>query len=111
MTAPAAGSAPPCAAPLGRDSARVPSLDGWRGVSILLVLVSHFEFSTGFPIGQLGAGGMIAHGDLGVRVFFLLSGFIITHLLLREARETGRVSLKLFYLRRTLRIMPPYFAY
>lgn len=48
------------------------------------------------------------HSDLGVRVFFIISGFLITSLLLRERAESGRISLLLFYIRRTLRILPPF---
>ncbi len=48
------------------------------------------------------------HSDLGVRVFFIISGFLITSLLLQERAESGGISLLLFYLRRTLRILPPF---
>lgn len=50
-------------------------------------------------------------GDLGVSLFFVISGFLITLLLLREESATGTVSLRAFYLRRTLRIFPAYYAY
>jgi peptidoglycan/LPS O-acetylase OafA/YrhL len=49
-------------------------------------------------------------GDLGVGLFFVISGFLITLLLLREADRTGTVSLSQFYLRRTVRIFPAYYA-
>jgi peptidoglycan/LPS O-acetylase OafA/YrhL len=48
---------------------------------------------------------------LGVRMFFVISGYLITTLLLRELQTTGRISLRRFYFRRTLRIFPPYYAY
>ena len=48
------------------------------------------------------------HSDLGVRVFFIISGFLITSLLLQERAEAGRISLRLFYIRRTLRILPAF---
>jgi peptidoglycan/LPS O-acetylase OafA/YrhL len=70
-----------------------PELDGLRGVAILLVLMSHFS---GFPRG----------GFLGVDLFFVLSGFLITSLLLEEAFERGDVRLLSFYARRALRLLP-----
>ena len=86
----------------------LPSLDGLRGVSILLVLVGHLD--------GLGAAGIFPKwfGDLahlGVVVFFVISGFLITTLLLAEDAKRGRVSLWLFYGRRALRIFPPLYLY
>ena len=70
-----------------------------------MVLVSHLAGTQGFPIHGLPIG------ELGVRVFFVISGFLITTLLLAEHRRTGDVSLRRFYLRRTFRIFPAYYAY
>jgi peptidoglycan/LPS O-acetylase OafA/YrhL len=53
---------------------------------------------------------LLASGDLGVSFFFVLSGFLITYLLLGEVERTGRIHLGHFYMRRTLRIWPLYFA-
>lgn len=92
-------------------SGRLPSLDGWRGISILLVLGSHAVYSAGFPFPDLGVVGWLFDGELGVRIFFILSGFIITRLLVDEARRTGRISLRKFYARRVLRIVPVYVAF
>lgn len=50
-------------------------------------------------------------GNLGVRVFFVISGFLITHLLIQESRANGRISLRGFYLRRTYRIFPAFYVY
>src|SRR5207247_4139433 len=61
-------------------SERIPSLDGLRAISIALVLVSHL-ISAGHALGALG--------DLGVRFFFTISGFLITNILLREIDATG----------------------
>lgn len=72
-----------------------PELDGVRGISILLVLVHHLEL----PWAWQG-------GFLGVDVFFVLSGFLITSLLLQEWKQSGQISLKKFYLRRALRLFP-----
>ena len=74
-------------------SQRVTGLDGIRGVAIGLVLVAHL-------VGLNGAG------LVGVLVFFVLSGYLITRLLLREVDGTGRVDLRQFYLRRALRLLP-----
>lgn len=89
---------------------RIASLDGWRAVAILLVLGSHFPYSVGFP-ERLGWTGWIFDGDLGVRIFFVLSGFLISHLLHREAEKNGFIGLKDFFIRRVFRIFPIYFAY
>lgn len=71
-----------------------PCLDGVRGLAILLVLVAHIP-----KLPLLG-------GFIGVDVFFVLSGFLITSLLLEEWRSTGGISLKDFYARRALRLIP-----
>ena len=70
-----------------------PVLDGLRGIAVLIVLVGHG------PIAFLGGGP-------GVTVFFTLSGFLITALLLEERRTNGRVDLGRFYARRALRLLP-----
>ena len=86
---------------------RIPSLDGLRAVSILMVLFSHLSGTAGFVAWK--QVGMLA--GFGVRVFFVISGFLITTLLLNEEEKTGTVSLRHFYLRRTLRIFPPFYVY
>ena len=69
-----------------------PSLDGFRGVAILAVMLYHTGILTG--------------GFLGVDMFFVLSGFHITSLLLEEIATTGRVGLRAFYVGRALRVVP-----
>lgn len=71
----------------------VPALDGLRGVAIALVVAFHY---TGFPFG----------GGSGVDLFFVLSGFLITTLLIEEMSEAGRISLSGFYARRARRLLP-----
>ena len=72
-----------------------PALDGLRAVAITLVLLTH-SFMSLFP------GGWI-----GVDVFFVLSGYLITSILLKEIRETGAIAWGRFYWRRALRLTPP----
>lgn len=81
---------------------RIAGLDGLRALSVAAVVWDHmYVKSNDFPI--------LARGYLGVDVFFILSGFLITHLLLQERATRGRICLRRFYLRRTLRIFPLYF--
>ena len=89
---------------------RVPSLDGLRAVSISLVMLSHLQGTSGFPLGAraLGAAGDL--GYLGVRVFFVISGYLITKLLLAEHERRGAISLRGFYIRRAYRILPAAYA-
>ncbi len=89
---------------------RIPSLDGLRAISIALVLWAHMGGTKGF------VGTSITHaagnlGNLGVRVFFVISGYLITTLLLAEDKKTGTISLGRFYLRRCFRIFPPAYAF
>ena len=86
---------------------RIPSLDGLRAISIAMVLLGHLGGTRGFlPLGTLPA-----MAGLGVRVFFVISGFLITTLLLREWATTGKISLSGFYLRRTRRIFPAFYTF
>jgi peptidoglycan/LPS O-acetylase OafA/YrhL len=92
-------------------STRIPSLDGWRALAILLVLGNHMAFTSHVPLAVANGAFTFFHGDLGVRIFFVLSGFIISLLLLEEGHAHGTVSLAKFYTRRVFRIFPVYFAY
>ncbi len=84
------------------EQKRIPSLDGLRTVSIALVIASH-------AVRNFGPTAAYNIGDLGVRVFFVISGFLITGLLIAESEKSGRIDLLKFYFRRTLRIFPPYY--
>jgi len=101
-----AGSVPAQSKPAGGD--RISSLDGLRAISIVMVLLGHLGGTRGFPGVNLGVGD---YAHLGVVVFFVISGFLITRLLLTEHTKKGHVSLKLFYARRALRLFPAAYAY
>jgi peptidoglycan/LPS O-acetylase OafA/YrhL len=81
------GSAPP----------HIPSLDGLRAASLSIVFVSHAGLQWIIP------------GGFGVTVFFFLSGYLITTLMRFEQQTTGAVSVRDFYMRRALRILPPFY--
>ena len=87
---------------------QMPSLSGLRAISIALVMLGHLSGTRGFLSLNLGIGD---YAHLGVVVFFVISGFLITSLLISEYDDKGRVSLKLFYARRALRIFPASYAY
>jgi peptidoglycan/LPS O-acetylase OafA/YrhL len=93
------------------DRDRIPSLDGVRAVAIGLVIISHIVLTHGEFHGDFRFDQYLVLGELGVRIFFVLSGFLITSLLIRELDATGSVNLKRFYLRRTLRIFPAFYAF
>lgn len=76
----------------------IPSLDGIRALAVMLVFFSH------------GGHGQLVPGGLGVTIFFVLSGFLITTLLRREFAASGGIHLRAFYLRRIVRLMPPLFV-
>ena len=91
---------------------RIGGLDGLRALAIACVLFAHAYASAGFPqAGWIYQAQRTFSGLFGVQVFFAISGFIITLLLCREKEKFGAVSLKHFWLRRALRILPPVAAY
>ena len=96
----------------GETARRIPSLDGLRAVAIFIVLISH-TFMLLAPTEQPWKllNWIAFNGRTGVSIFFVISGFIITRLLAEEQRAHGRISLKNFYLRRTLRIFPAYYTF
>jgi peptidoglycan/LPS O-acetylase OafA/YrhL len=84
------------------DTPQLPGLDGLRALAILPVIWHHATPRL-LP-------GILGKGAVGVDLFFALSGFLITTLLLRERRATGTVRLGAFYARRSLRIFPLYYV-
>jgi peptidoglycan/LPS O-acetylase OafA/YrhL len=81
----------------GLSCRKIPSLDGLRAIAVFLVICYHY--------------GLPSPAGLGVLMFFVLSGFLITWLLLKENDSHGCVSLRRFYARRTLRIFPAFYCY
>jgi peptidoglycan/LPS O-acetylase OafA/YrhL len=93
--------------PLGNH---LPSLDGLRAISIALVFIGHVSGTKNLgPLTALSFLGNVGH--FGVVIFFVISGFLITRLLIQEHHKTGHVSLTRFYARRALRIFPASYAY
>ena len=92
-------------------STRIASLDGLRAVSIALVITNHIARGFTDYSGHNDSGPDLVRflhlGHLGVMMFFVISGFLITTLLLKE----DRVNLGRFYFRRTIRIFPPFYIY
>ena len=89
-------------------SKRIPSLDGLRAISIALVLLGHLGGTQHFPLALYHLTHL---ANFGVRVFFVISGYLITHLLLKEHAKSGRINLGEFYRRRAFRILPPAYLY
>jgi len=93
------------------ESSRIAVLDGWRGISIAMVILCHltlFRYGTTNSVIQgLGA----AAGQIGVETFFCISGFIITRVALKERETRGSFSVTNFYVRRVFRIVPPLFVF
>lgn len=86
----------------------LPSLDGLRAISITLVLLGHLMRTRGFLRINLGVGD---YAHLGVVVFFVISGFLITRLMVLEQIKNDHVSLRKFYARRALRLFPAAYAF
>jgi peptidoglycan/LPS O-acetylase OafA/YrhL len=80
----------------------IPALDGIRAIAVFLVIFYHLSNERNLPV---------VPGPLGVLGFFVLSGFLITWLLIKEQEKSGSISLKDFYRRRALRIFPAFYVF
>ena len=87
---------------------RIPTLDGWRALAIGAVMVHHASMGLYSQEAAYWSQSRTLAGAFGVDIFFGLSGFLITTLLLQEWDRSGSVSLGSFYIRRAFRILPPY---
>ena len=97
------------------SSHRHKPIDGWRGVAASFVVIAH---AVNFRMTDID--GMLVHyvrrvseplATTGVQIFFVISGFIITSLLIRERDERGGIGIAAFYIRRACRILPPLLCY
>lgn len=88
---------------------RIPTLDGWRALAILMVTVGHVAPRISNVSRQVLR--FTEYGPMGVDIFFGLSGLLITKLLLEERDLTGRISLQAFYTRRCFRVVLPYYLF
>ena len=90
------------------QTTRIASLDGLRAISVAFVILGHSTGTQNFPRSLYPLGWF---AEFGVRIFFVISGFLITTLLLKELELTRSISLKGFYFRRIFRIFPASYAY
>ncbi len=91
---------------------RISAIDGWRAISVSFVIVSHVLAHLPF-VGQSARAVAISrdYGALGVRVFFVISGFVICRGFIKEQYKYKRISVAAFYVRRVFRILPPLLLY
>ena len=92
-----------------------PSIDGLRAISIIMVILNHllsnFKEVSNILFSNIilkSIFRILSDGQLGVNIFFLISGFLITSILLNEELNS-EISIRNFYIRRTLRIFPAYY--
>lgn len=93
---------------------RIPSLDGLRALSIVLVMGLHTvqRYAAEHPEHPPALiWSVVLNGSLGVYIFFVISGYLITRLLLHEQQTRGAISMSGFYLKRAFRILPPLYMY
>ena len=102
------------ASPRLRPAERIyfPELDGLRFIAFMMVYLFHGGVPQGIVarlIGSRAAAALRENGGFGVQLFFILSGYLIATLLLREEARYGRIDLRAFWVRRILRIWPLYY--
>ncbi|RZK56850.1 MAG: acyltransferase [Pedobacter sp.] len=93
------------------DKKYLPSLDGWRAIAILQVILAHARYTVNENSIYAGFADIIIYGELGVKIFFVLSGFLITTLLIKELIRTKRINIWQFFIKRALRIFPVLYLY
>ena len=94
------------------DKYYLPNLNGLRFIAAFVIIIQHIEqikYLFGISSNWVEYSFLPKVGELAVVFFFVLSGFLITHLLIKEEKENGTIGIKNFYIRRFLRIAPLYF--
>lgn len=91
-----------------KRSSYLPTLDGWRAIAILLVMLDH---SSTMSLGPFSTNRFHGMGGFGVQIFFAISGVLICSRLLDEEEKTGALQIRSFYIRRLFRIQPAALAY
>ncbi len=89
-----------------KPSAYLPTLDGWRALSIGLVILHHSQVQLTVPVIGPLLQSLAQFGEVGVEIFFAISGLLICSRLLEEESRTGQISVRGFYIRRFFRILP-----
>jgi peptidoglycan/LPS O-acetylase OafA/YrhL len=92
--------------PALKQSTYLPTLDGWRALSIVLVILHHAQIQLNMPVFGTLLQAISKAGEVGVELFFGISGLLICSRLLEEETRFGHISVKSFYLRRCFRILP-----
>lgn len=95
------------------EPTRIDYIDAWRFWAVVLVIQSHIFVYSGLKIRLLAPylDQLDRLGEMGVLIFFVISGFVICSGLVQEKKQTGRICLSAFYLRRVFRILPPLWLY
>ena len=109
--APSAAPAPIISSAAPSAPSRLLYLDGWRAIAVLVVIASHL---TGFrhdPLWLKEIARWLPAGQIGVLIFFFISGFVISRSALGEIAATNGFSVRAFYIRRAFRIIPPLVLY
>lgn len=96
----------------GKRLEKFPAFDGFRGIGVLIVVFSHYPevIESSFYNLLWKANQASRIGYVALDIFFAISGFFITRLLLRERAKTGSISFRNFFMRRALRIFPVYYV-
>jgi peptidoglycan/LPS O-acetylase OafA/YrhL len=92
--------------PAVKPSTYIPTLDGWRALSIALVILHHSQIHSSVPILEPLLQSLAHLGEVGVELFFAISGLLICSRLLDEESRAGQINVNAFYVRRFFRILP-----
>lgn len=93
------------------DKKHFPSLDGWRAIAIIMVILGHCKATVSSHSYYYKFAEIFIYAQLGVQIFFVLSGFLITSLLIKEYIAFKKINFLLFFLKRAIRILPVLYLY